>query len=125
MNIYQTLENTNLLITLQFNIRFFVFGLSLYSAILLFLNLYFCGKPIKYSIYEQLKDTLPIFLRFALIIVTTMVVCHILTKNILIVRLTISLGIGTIVGLIIFWKQKSFQNMIMLVKSLLNEKRFK
>ncbi|MBO7239541.1 MAG: lipopolysaccharide biosynthesis protein [Bacteroidaceae bacterium] len=114
-----------LLITLQFNIRFFVFGLSLYSAILLFLNLYFCGKPIKYSIYEQLKDTLPIFLRFALIIVTTMVVCHILTKNILIVRLTISLGIGTIVGLIIFWKQKSFQNMIMLVKSLLNEKRFK
>lgn len=108
-----------LMITLNFNIYVFVFGLTFYSVLLLFLNLYFCGKPINYTLIEQLKDTFPLFLRFAIMIAIMIIVGSILSEKLLIVRLLVSILIGITTGLAVFWKQHNFQKMIKLMKSLI------
>lgn len=65
-----------LLVTLQFNVYVFTAGLSFYTFILLFLNLYYCGKPINYSVKEQLKDLLPIYLKQILSVVICLLVAY-------------------------------------------------
>ncbi len=111
-----------LFITLRYNIYVFVSGLTIYSIVLLFLNLYFCGKPINYSVGEQFKDTLPIFFRFALIIAVMALVAFLMQDHTVILRLVLVNIAGISFGLLIFWRQKNFKNLINLTKRLIKEK---
>jgi O-antigen/teichoic acid export membrane protein len=111
-----------LLITLQFDIKIFVLGLSIYSLVLLFLNLYFCGKPINYTIFEQLKDTFPLFIRFAIIIASMVLIRLFVTEQSLIIRLILSNFVGLSIGLAIFWKQQNFKNMLNLALKLIKNR---
>lgn len=106
-----------LLISLNFKIEIFVFSLSIYSIIQLFLNLYYCGKPINYTVKEQLKDSLPIFTRLAVMILLARgvgLICPIQTPFI---RMLMSVIACAIFGFLLFWRQKDFQNLMMLVFS--------
>lgn len=108
-----------LVVTINCDIEFFVFGLSLYSFILLFLNLYYCGKPINYSVWEQLNDTIPIFIRLIIMIVLGRLVAHLLPNTHIIVRIILSCTICLTSGLLMFWKLQSFKDIIRLLKSII------
>lgn len=110
-----------LAITLQFNIKYFVFGQSIYSIILLFINLYFCGKPINYTLKEQIKDTMPIFARLAATIIIANIVGYLLQDVHLIIRVVAAMTTTVISSGILFWKQKDFQNMTLLLGSFIKK----
>ncbi len=110
-----------LAITVNYGIEFFVFGQSIYSILLLFINLYYCGKPIGYSLKEQFKDTLPIFVRFAVTIVIANIVGSLLQDIHLIIRVSASMATTVIVGGLLFWKQTDFQNLLVLLKSFIKK----
>ena len=112
---------TIIVVSMQFDIKFFVASLSLYSFLLLFLNLYYCGRPINYSIKEQLKDTMPIFIRLAVIFGVTYVTTQILINLNLLIRVIISLCIGIVVGVGSFWRYKHFKTALHLLKSVIKK----
>lgn len=91
-----------LLFTVRYSIAIFVFGNSIYSILLLFLNLYYCGKPIHYSIAQQLKDVAPILARQALIILTGIGVSYLLSQQPLYIRLIIALASMILLGYFLF-----------------------
>lgn len=107
-----------LLITINFNIMVFVFGLSLYSIILLFVNLYFCGKPINYTIRQQLKDVSPIFMRLFIIFIATISISAFNLFESPSIRLLVSIFIGITTSILCFWKYKYFQVVIKLLKAM-------
>ncbi len=105
-----------ILVTMNFNILIFVSGLSIYSVLLLFLNLYYCGKPIQYSVKEQLLDTMPIFVRFVLMILLSITVIHLLVIENVYLRLVISCLNCILMGTMLFWGQRDFKNLISIMK---------
>ena len=111
-----------LIITINFNIEIFVAGLSLYSIILLFFNLYYCGKPINYTVKQQLQDTMPIFIRIAIMIFVAKLFVKLIPSQFLVVRIIFSIFICALSGLIIFWKQKDFKNLCVILKSYIRRK---
>ena len=112
---------TIIVVSLQFDIIYFVTSLSLYSFILLFLNLYYCGRPINYSVKEQLIDTIPIFVRLAVIGGLTYTITLLMSNFSLLVRVIISLCTGCIVGILVFWKNKHFKTALQLLKSVVKK----
>lgn len=46
----------------HFDIIYFIYSQVLYSVIVLFLNLYFCGREINYTLYQQIGDILPVLM---------------------------------------------------------------
>lgn len=112
---------TIIAISMQFDIKYFVFSLSVYSFLLLFLNLYYCGKPINYSVTEQLKDTLPIYTRLAIIFIVTYFIGEMLSAMNISIRVLVSLLVGGITGLIIFWNYRYFKASLALLKSIIKK----
>lgn len=110
-----------LLVTINFNIEVFVFGLSFYSFVLLFLNLYYCGKPINYSVWQQLKDTTPIFMRLLIMVALANIVAHLLPSLHIIARIALSCTICMTSGLLLFWKQRNFRELLKLVESMIKK----
>ncbi len=110
-----------LAITMNFDVEIFVFGLSFYSFVLLFLNLYYCGKPINYSVKEQLKDTIPIFVRLVVMIVLANLIAYLLPSLHILARITLSCIICLISGLLLFGKQTEFRNLLQLLKSFIKK----
>ena len=110
-----------LLVTINFNIEVFVFGLSFYSFVLLFLNLYYCGKPINYSVWQQLKDTTPIFMRLLIMVALANIVARLLPSLHIIARIALSCTICMTSGLLLFWKQRNFRELLKLVKSMIKK----
>lgn len=106
-----------LLISLNFSIAIFVFSLSVYSIIQLFLNLYYCGKPINYTVKEQLKDACPIFARLTVMILFAQGVIALCSIEYPLIRLIISVSVCVFLGVVLFWKQEDFQNLKVLVIS--------
>ena len=98
-----------LLLTVRYSIAIFVFGNSIYSILLLFLNLYYCGKPIHYSIAQQLRDVAPILARQALIILTGIGVSYLLSQQLIYVRLIISILSMVIIGYCLFLNNDYFR----------------
>lgn len=111
-----------LLITMNFSITVFVSGLSLYSIILLFMNLYYCGKPINYTIGQQLKDVSPILIRLAIIIMATMSTSALGLIQSVSIRLLTSVVVGISVSILCFWRYYYFQLLIKLFKSMIHRK---
>lgn len=110
-----------LAITINFDVKVFVFGLSFYSILLLFLNLYYCGKPINYSIKEQLGDIVPIFARLTIMIISANLVASFLPTMHVLVRMVISCVTCILTGLLLFWEQRSFKELLELTKSLIRK----
>ncbi|MBR3883656.1 MAG: lipopolysaccharide biosynthesis protein [Bacteroidaceae bacterium] len=110
-----------LLVTVNFDIKIFVFGLTFYSVLLLFLNLYYCGRPINYSLAEQLKDVSPILLRLMMMVAASLLVGWMSSDTPTIVSLLLSLMTGLISGIILFCKQPAFQLVLNMLKSYINK----
>lgn len=110
-----------LIVTINFNVEFFVFGISLYSFILLFLNLYYCGRPIKYTVWQQLKDTMPILARIAVMIILGNLVAYLLPSLHILARIILSCIVCLISGLLMFWEQRAFKDILKLFKSLIKK----
>lgn len=89
-------------ITIQFNVYVFAAGLSIYSFLLLFLNLSVCGKPIEYGVWSQLKDVTPIFLKQILVTVILLSISHILGEMNIYLRIIANILLGCFLLLILF-----------------------
>ena len=112
---------TIIAISVHFDIKYFVASLSLYSVLLLFLNLYYCGRPINYSVKEQLADTLPIFARLAIIGITTYATTLLMADFSLLMRVLTSLCTGSVIGIIVFWRYKHFRTALQLMRSMVKK----
>lgn len=111
-----------LFITIHYNISIFILGYSLYSVLLLFLNLYFCGKPINYTLGQQLKDIFPILLRFVFIICTSLLTNHMLRDFTISFRFIITSFLCIFIGLILFLRNQYFMELLSCMKSLIHKK---
>ena len=112
-----------LLITLHYDIIIFISGTAIYSFLLLFLNLHFCGKPINYSVFQQLKDVSPIFFRIGIMITITLLISRLYSNMDLMYRTFLTLLLAIIIGLIVFWRNASFKETIVLLQSLFRFKK--
>ena len=113
------------LITINYDIVVFVFGITIYSIMLLFINLYYCVRPIQYGVYEQLKDTFPIFLRLFIMITVSLGTTFLIKSFSLPLRLSVTLSVGVITGILLFRNQKDFRNILKLILLLANKKQVK
>ena len=110
-------------ITVQFSVTIFVLGYAIYSFLLVFLNLHVCGKPINYSLMEQLIDISPIVLRLLSIIVFALVLNYVMSDTILWVRM-ISVFISSLIFVIIlFYSNSSFVEIIGLLRDIVIKKK--
>ncbi len=109
-----------LLITSIFNVYVFAAGLSLYSFVLLFINMHYCGKPIKYDLKNQLIDTFPILGKLFITICIGIFMNYILSDIYYILRIIIC-ELLSLSLLIYFFKRDS--NVIQVVDILY--KKFK
>ena len=107
---------------LQFGVDVFVWSYALYSFLLIFLNLYVCGRPIGYGLVEQLRDIRPILMGFLLMIVVAECSNHILSMQSLILRFLITLSITLIVGILYFHRHPSFREALDLALQLMKTK---
>lgn len=107
---------------LQFDIDVFVWSYALYSFLLIFLNLYVCGRPIGYGLMEQLRDISPLIIGFLLMIVVAECSNHILSLQSIILRFIINLSLTLFVGLLYFHRHPSFQEALDLALQLLKAK---
>ena len=110
-----------LAITVHFDVTVFVMGYSIYSVLLLFLNLYVCGKPINYSICEQFADVMPIFTRLATMIVIALLSNYMLTETHLLLRLIITLNLSLCCGILLFYNHPQFKDVRRIVSHRLQE----
>lgn len=109
-------------LTIKSHISVFVFGLTIYSVLLLFVNLYYCGKPIDYTVYEQLRDTLPIFVRLFVMVAVSLGIGCLMKSSPMPIRLAATLSIGCFSGLLLFWNQKDFKAIFSVLLSFLKTK---
>lgn len=110
-----------LLVTIKFSINVFVFGISIYSVVLLFINLHFCGKPINYSVKEQLKDCLPIFVRLLLMIVISYMFSVAFLPQQILLRFISSILICLTLGFLMFRKLQYVQDIVGIFKTYLTK----
>lgn len=99
-----------LAITVHFDVTVFVMGYSIYSFLLLFLNLYVCGKPISYSVWEQFADVLPVFLRHATMIGVALLSNYMLGDAHIWVRILTTLFVSICCGILLFYKHPQFKD---------------
>ena len=114
--IRRTIMIITLIVTVNFNMIIFVSGLSFYSILLLFLNLYYCGRPIQYSLKEQLYDTIPIIIRLLLAVSCCYCVYFLLPDLYFCIRLVIVFAIYLITMFCLFYHNKYLQEVICLIK---------
>ena len=107
--IRRTLMVAIVFITIQFNVYVFASGLSIYSFLLLFLNLSVCGKPINYGIREQLKDVAPIILKQIFVTIICLLFAWLSLELNIYLRVIGTLAIGCILLILLFYKDPFFQ----------------
>ena len=65
-----------ILIAMHFDIFYFVCMQVIYGIIVLFINIYFCGREINYTVLDQIKDLLPTFLITTGALITMFFISH-------------------------------------------------
>ncbi len=115
----RTLMVILIIVSLQFGVEVFVWSYALYSFLLIFLNLYVCGRPIGYGLREQLHDITPILMGFVLMFVISQSCNHVLALSSLTPRLLITFILTLLIGLLYFRRHPSFQEAVNLGKSLI------
>lgn len=101
-----------LIITLQFNVYVFAAGLSIYSFALLFVNLHYCGKPINYSVREQLRDTAPIILKHIAIVAVGLLIGYLLRDMGLFIRFSTVLIVSTTLCYVLFRSNENVRDLM-------------
>ena len=105
-----------IIVTLNFNILVFVCGNAVYSILLLFINLYYCGRPIQYTVTQQLKDVSPILFRLAIMVVISLVVSWFLSQSSIFLRVSVSFFSSLMVGVFLFWKNSYVKETFTILK---------
>lgn len=95
-----------LLVVVNFSVYFFAAGLSIYSFLLLFLNLHFCGKPINYTLSEQLRDITPILCKQVIVFIIGLCLNFLFSGINVYIRMIVVLSIGIIIEFVLFRKNK-------------------
>lgn len=94
-----------IIFTLQFEVEIFIWGYAFYSFVLVFINLYVCGKPIGYTLTSQLKDIYPSILSF-IIMLSVSYLCNFLTSDFNVyLRLTCCVICSASIGLLLLWSR--------------------
>ena len=98
----RTLMIAIIAIALQFGIDVFVWSYAIYSFLLLFVNLYVCGRPIGYSLHDQLRDISPILLRIIIILFAAQCTNHLLALQPLLFRCTVTFLLSLLLVFMLF-----------------------
>lgn len=109
-------------ITVHYDINIFIIGCAAYSFILLFLNLHICGKPINYGLLEQLRDTFPIFIRFAIMITGSLGIASFLYETDILLRVIVTFLTCLFIGFVVFYNNSYIRE---LINILINKKKTK
>lgn len=96
-------------ITIHFNVYLFAAGLSIYSFLLLFLNLSVCGKPIGYGIWSQLRDVSPTLLKQIFVTLLCLVVSNFMEDINIYFRVVVTLLLGCSLLLLLFVRDPYFK----------------
>ena len=86
-----------LIISAYYEIIYMVIGQLLYSIIVLFLNLHYCGKEINLSVIQQLKDLAPTFLISGIMLIAVSILKSSLNEFNIILRMSIQLIVAIII----------------------------
>ena len=108
-----------LAITVHFNVIVFVFGYVIYSFVLLFLNMSVCGKPIHYSLREQISDISPILCRQLFLIFIAISLNYILSDYNIFIRIFVVFSISTFICFLLFKNNEAFKIVIQLLKEMI------
>lgn len=111
-----------LAITVHFNVIVFVFGYAFYSFVLLFLNMSVCGRPIHYSLREQLFDVFPILCRQLLLVFIAFFINYILSDCNIFIRIVIVFSASSLICFMLFKNHEAFKTVIQLLKELIFRK---
>jgi len=114
----RTLMIVLIIAALQFGVEVFVWSYALYSFLLIFLNLYVCGRPIGYGLHEQLHDIRPLLMGFLLMLLVSQCCNHVLALNGLYLRIIVTFTLSLLVGLLYFYRHPSFREVLVLGRSL-------
>lgn len=104
----RTLMVALLALSVHFSVKAFVWSYAVYSFLLIFLNLYVCGRPIGYGLMAQLADIWPILSRLIVLLVVAQMVCHFLAPIGLLPRIVITLIVDILLSLAIFYRLPAF-----------------
>ncbi len=114
----RTLMVLLIVVALRYNVEVFVWSYALYSFLLIFLNLYVCGRPIGYGLREQLHDIRPILLGFVWMLLISLCCNHVLALGNLYFRISLTFVLTFLSGLFYFNRHPSFRELVELGKSL-------
>jgi len=109
-----------LAITININMMFLIYGQVLFSFIALFIAFYYCGREIHLTIGVQILDILPILFSAIIMVITTFFIGLLLSKHLIITRLTIQ-SICALTSYYILSKSlkiKSMYELILILKNL-------
>lgn len=103
-------------ITLDLGVYYLLISYLIATMISVLLNVYFCGKVIKYSFFDQIKDLLPIifstFIFLIILFIINMYISNVLLKFVLM----LFLGIGGYLTLSYTFKIKSLYEILNFLK---------
>lgn len=111
-----------LFISVNLNIYYFIISLVVYSVAVLFINMYFCGKPIHYTIKCQFIDLFPFFMK-SIIVLSIMLIFKTAFINLSnVFRLFSCLMIGIISFLCLYFNTYYFKLIINISIKLFKER---
>lgn len=95
-----------LLIALHFEVEVFVWSSAAYSFLLVFLNLWVCGRPIGYGLGSQLRDIWPILARLGMMLLMAALANYLLADLLPLPRLALTLTVSILTCLLLFLRGK-------------------
>lgn len=109
-----------LIIGLHYRVELFVWTYALYSFLLIFLNLWVCGRPIGYTLRQQLLDIWPILSSLGLMLVAGQCSNHILAPQNIYLRLFITLIVSISTGLLLLYHTDTFRQVCALARQMIH-----
>ncbi len=99
-----------------------VWSYAFYSFILIFVNLWVCGKPIGYSLKEQLKDITPLLTSLTAVLVYAQMANHFMAPLSPWQRILIVLPTASILGLSLLYRTPAFAHAWQLLREMRKDK---
>ena len=111
-----------IILTLQYGIISLIWGSVLASIMATFLNMYFCGKLINYSILEQVWDISKIFIVAMIMMVVVWMIGYISLNIYILFFLQIIVGVLVYVGLANMFSIDCLKKYMLIFQSRIHEK---
>jgi len=109
-----------LFIGLQYRVELFVWTYALYSFLLIFLNLYVCGRPIGYTLGQQLRDIGPLLTALGILLVVGQCSNHVMALQNIYLRLFVTLMLTLAVGYLLLHRTTTYRDALALARNLLH-----